>query len=781
MQKEFAETSTPHHPKDRPLPIPDSPAAVTPLVTAGLLLAARALATPHGLELPSATQILEATGASRSRAYELKDAIVALLPALARPPGRPRVEHAPAPPARLAELTTAALRFMMQHPGCVQSGERGSYAPAYRRFVIELREQHADVMRSAFAEAIQLPLGTLDDWMRVPSLDHVAANSTTAPLDQGAVSDMVNPRATCEIDNTINSPNKDIINNTTNPLHQDAARVTASPLGAPAVHDSADLLGERDTGNDTGPLDKHAVYDVANLSSTCTIGDISNLGDICVTGDLCATNDIANLSDKRAVPHGTNPLDERTPAHAANPPRMAAHHAKHAQIETVLAAWHVWQGSFRAFGEHVRRDHRLELGNTLIAGILFEHGARTPARRGGRSRDEEALRGSFETFFPGAQWVGDGKQLGVVLDGKIFTMNLELVVDAASGAAVGISVRDEEDSAAVVEAFAQGAQTTGEAPLALLLDNRPSNHIPDVDAALGDTLRIRATPGRPQTKAHVEGAFGLFAQKVPPLELATRDAHTLAKTIAQLVATTFFRALNRAPRRDRDGKTRVDLYAEQVTPEQREAARAALSERMRKQELARQTRAARLDPVVCALLDDAFARLGLLDPERHLRDAIACYPRDAIIDAIAIFTGKRLAGKLPEGVDARYLLGIVKNLDHVHQAEPLTEALIRERLAARDRFLAPLVLERDAILAGAGVDVSATLVALVDRLVRAERTIDQHVWLDAAAGLVAPREHAERIVLIQRAARRIHTAFRISTHERDRLERALLRRLWPLE
>ena len=33
----------------------------------------------------------------------------------------------------------------------------------------------------------------------------------------------------------------------------------------------------------------------------------------------------------------------------------------------------------------------------------------------------------------------------------------------------------------------------------------------EVDAALGDvTERIRATPFRPQNKAHCEGAFGLF-------------------------------------------------------------------------------------------------------------------------------------------------------------------------------------------------------------------------------------------------------------------------------
>lgn len=594
-----------------------------------------------GLEMPSVTQILEVTGASRSRAYEIKDAIIALLPTLARPPGRPCAEHVP-DPSTLVALTAEMLRFVMQHPGCVQSSDRARYSEPYRRFVLELRERHAGVMLSDFADAIQLPLGTLEDWMR------------------------------------------------------------------------------------TTPLDHRAVVDDAN--------------------------------GRDAV----------------------AHDAKHAQIETVLVAWRAWSGAFVGFCDHVRRDHRLELGNTLIASILFEHGERTPVRRGGRSRDEQALRDSFETFFPGAQWVADGKQLEIVIDGKKFHVNLELVVDAASAAAVGISVRDEEDSAAVAEAFEEGEQTTGERPLALLLDNRPSNHTPEVDAALDDTMRMRATPFRPENKAHVEGSFGLFAQKVPLLELETRDPRTLAKTIARLVATTFFRALNRAPRRDRNGKARIDLYAQAVTPEEREAARVALRERLHKQELARQTRAARLDPIVRAILDDAFARLCLLDPDRHFRDAIACYPRDVIVEAIAIFSGKRMAGTLPDGVDARYLLGIAKNVNHVHEAERITEALIRERLLARDRFLEPLVLERDAIVA-AGKDVGTTLIALVDHLVHAEHTIDRHVWLDAVVAFLLPRDNDDRVALMQRAARWIHAAFGLTARERDQLERSLLRRLWPLE
>ncbi len=408
-------------------------------------------------------------------------------------------------------------------------------------------------------------------------------------------------------------------------------------------------------------------------------------------------------------------------------------------------------------------------------------GERTPARRGGRSRDEHALRGAFETFFPGAQWIADGKTLEILIDGETYRVNLELVVDAASGAAVGVAVSDEEDSKAVTDAFESGVETAGDNPLAMLLDNRPSNHTPEVDAALGETMRMRATPGRPQNKAHVEGGFGLFSQKVPPIEIDTREPCALARAIATIVAVVFFRVLNRAPRHDRGGKSRVDLYAQSVTPEERDAAKAALRERMRKQELARQTRAARLDPIVRSLLDDAFTRLGLLDPERHVRDAIACYPRDAIVDAIAIFGGKRDRGTLPGDVDARYLLGIARNVHHVHEADAITEALLRERLAARDRFLDGLVRERDAIIAAAGSDVTGALDALIDRLVLAERSIDRHFWIDAIATVLATRDEDERRAAARRAAHRIHAVFRIDTHDRHRLVRMLLRRLWPLE
>lgn len=451
-----------------------------------------------------------------------------------------------------------------------------------------------------------------------------------------------------------------------------------------------------------------------------------------------------------------------------------------AQIESVLAAYRSWDGDFTSFCWHVSHDLRLDLGRTVISNILFAHRARTPQRRGGRSRDEHALRDAFETFFPGAQWVGDGKTLEVTIDEQRFRMNLELIVDAASGAAVGMAVTPEEDSAAVCAAFEDGVQTTGERPLALLLDNRPSNHTDNVERAVGDTRLMRSTPGRPQNKAHVEGMFGLFAQQVPPIVLSTSDPGALARGVASVVAQTYFRVLNRAARRDRHGRNRVDLYAEGATDEQIAAARCALEERIQKLERARRTRAERLDPTVCAYLDDVFARLELLDPKRYIRDVIAGYPRDAIVDGIAIYTAKRDENTLPEGADARYLLGIVRNIHHTHEADAILDALLRERLAARDRFLAPLVQRKQDIHA-ANPDVVGALDAITDALTAAGRELDRHFWIHNIVALIEPLVSEQRIALTRRVARRIHRAFGIPPRERERLTRILVRKLGPLD
>jgi len=601
-------------------------------------LVARTLGAELDLDMPRVGAIIEASGVSRSRAYEVRDALLALLPSLIRPPGRPAAEAGPASPERVHELRGAVLRFVLDHPGCVHGGaERRRYTDSFRRFVLELRERHAELALPAFAEAIELPLGTLEDWLRPGRM----------PPD----------------------------------------------------------------------------------------------------------------SDERSA--GTS--DPAVP-----------------KVEALLDAWRCWSGHALApFGRHVRQHLRLDFSDAMIAQLLFEHGARTPKRRRGRTPDEEALRGAFETFFAGAQWVGDGTEVEVRVDGQLHRINLELMVDAHSGAFVGLDVTDAEDSDAVVSAFEDGASTTGAPPLALLLDNKPCNHTDEVDAVLGDTLRIRATEFRPQNKAHVEGAFGLFQQRVPELSLDSTEPRDLAKQVALLIAITFARAMNHRPRRDRGGKSRVELYDEPVTEQERAEAKARLQARLDKQERARQSRAARLDPLVRALLDRAFDRRDLDDPERHFRDAMALHPLDAIVEAVAIFRGKRDAGTLPQRADARYLLGIVQNLVHVHEADAITEALLEERLAAHDRLLAPLRLRRDEIDSNPR-DLSQRLRALIDEAMGATRIIERHFWIHALAQLIARQPDLQQHELFRSAARRIHATFRVPRHERAAAERRLARHLWPL-
>ena len=624
---------------------------------AAVLLLARKLCQPLALAHPSSEAILAATGASKSRAYELATTLSELLPTLARPCGRPTT-HVAAPPSSSAatnDISSAVLRYVMEHPGCAGvRGERQGYSDAFRHFIIALREQHGGLCLEEFAELCAIPLGTLKPWL---------TTTRVVPV--------------CPPD---------------------------------AVRDG----------------------------------------------------------DEASAP----------------PQHSGEHQAQLAQIETILAAWKLWHGTFLGFADHVQHQLRLPFGRQLIARILQTHGVRLARKRAGRSPDELALRSAFETFFPGAQWVGDGKTVRVVIGDDSFAFNLELQVDAHSGAWVGLSVRDTEDSAALIESLQSGVATTGAAPLAELLDNKPSNHTPEVDAVLAPlgTMRMRATLARPQNKAHVEGAFGLFSQSVPPIALDIgKDRRCVARELLGLVAVTFARAINHRPRTDRGGRSRIDLYKDIATDEQIELARQALKERCRRQELAHSTLQARQRPEVLALLDQHFEHLGLLDPERHVRLAIARYPLDAIVDGIAIFTGKRHANTLPPDVDARYLLGIVRNVAAKIEGACVAAALLSLRLQMRDRMLALLAVEQVAVCAPSRSD-GEIITDCVVRALGAERSIDRLFWLSTLADAIQQRAPADqqRHDLFAAAARRINATFRASPSERQDAVRFLADRLVQL-
>ncbi len=292
---------------------------------------------------------------------------------------------------------------------------------------------------------------------------------------------------------------------------------------------------------------------------------------------------------------------------------------------------------------------------------------------------------------------------------------------------------------------------------------------------------MRSRPFEPTDKPHVEGAFGLFSQQAPPLRVTSLTPDVLAQQLAALVVTTWARATNHRPRADRGGKSRAVLYrAAAPTEEQIAEARAALAERKRKQERARETRARRQDPVVRAALDDAFARLGLEDPDGHLRTAVASWPLDAVLAGIAIFEGRRARGTLPDGADARYLRGIVKNVAEEEEGWAIAEVLLRERLAARDLALDPLA-DRRADLEAEGLAPEELLRRYVDHaLGAAPRRIDRMFWLAAAVDVVLDEDAADHRDLLRLAARRISSTHKLPHRERLAAVRFLFAKAVPL-
>lgn len=471
--------------------------------------------------------------------------------------------------------------------------------------------------------------------------------------------------------------------------------------------------------------------------------------------------------------------------------------------QRIAREWLRWRGPFTRFCTHLREHGRVRLGRTAIAGILARCGIR-PIRRRRRSL-APVWRDSFERFFPGAQWVGDGAQLTVWVDEQAFVFNLQLMVDADTGALVGMSIRDREDSRAVIQAFSDGVMTTGSPPLAVLLDNHACNHSRDVARAMGDTILTFAAPGRPQHKAHVEGAFGLFAQTVPTMQVnagegerGADERHRLARQILELVVTTWARTLNHRPRNRACGRSRVLAYQEahSVDSASVQAAQGSLSARVARAS----GRTSRTEVTVAAHPLSGFVRDTLVSLELARRDnwhdlgaKVLRFAHDVVLDGLSIYSARRNAGTLPDLGDVgrcadmreRYLLGILSRRQRESEGEALASRALALRRAANASWWAALVERRSRMIdAFPGPEVRVK--RLLDLAVATHSNDEHEFWLDAAiavinAGEMAGREPTDRALRLYRcAARHIMNSHEIRYHLRLTLICVIAARVVPV-
>jgi hypothetical protein len=440
------------------------------------------------------------------------------------------------------------------------------------------------------------------------------------------------------------------------------------------------------------------------------------------------------------------------------------------QIGTLLVEYSNWAGCLSDFCTYARTELGLPFGRGFITKVLLAAGvhALTP-----RNRPHQApwSRGALYRGVPGMQWFGDGKQVTIVLRGERFTFNLEAFVDGATAATVGAIVSSTEDARAVVDAFDDGLCTVeGQVPMAVTLDNRPSNDAPEVEQALSCCELLHATPARGQAKAPVEGAFGLFEQALPACLVVSGDNdEELAASIAGLVSRAFFLGRNGRPSRRLGDRTPADSYmAGNPTEEQVEDAKQWILELRRREEVARTTRLRRTDPIRRELLRTELARLGIDDPKDKIALSLAGYSMDAIVTGIAIFEAKFQQGTLPEDcLPDRYLGGIIRNVDQREFLERMGRKLLELRLGVNDKQLAPLRAQAADIEAAAHGPVQRTH-EFVLRALQADSVMQFRFWSSRALDAIGVVPRSELAAVCTHLRRTIAASFRVDIKRRER-------------
>jgi len=435
-------------------------------------------------------------------------------------------------------------------------------------------------------------------------------------------------------------------------------------------------------------------------------------------------------------------------------------------VAQVIELYKRWNGPLDRFREVLLEHHRIDISWHLLRSLLALTGHRKLEKRRGL-RNPETIRGALERFFPGAQLMADGKQLQVELDGVLYTLNWELAVDADTGAHVGFQVSPTEDGQALIDAVDVAIETLGEPPIAVLADNKPSNHSEDVQEAMEDRdiLLMPSTVGRPENKSTCEGGFGLFAQSMPDIVLDGATPQSLVRSVVVYVLWAYCAGRNQAPQSRRDGKSAVPLFEEAViTEEDRHEAEQRLLEIKKRIEDRRKDDRRREDLVIRAIVDREFADLGLSDPEGRFTADLVRLGLAPALEALAIFKAKRDAGKIPTDFPERYLVGIASNVAQRNEDLDVYYELLRLRTEAHDGLLRPLIGQCQRLGPADSIDFVR---AVIDKLAAATATVDRRFWMARLIEAFETFDSDERLLHGPWLARRVACLFALPRHNRD--------------
>lgn len=488
-------------------------------------------------------------------------------------------------------------------------------------------------------------------------------------------------------------------------------------------------------------------------------------------GDELTVSDLAKASQ---VPLGTlKEWFQRSVDSQETAPGTTLRQVHHHQIITLYQAW---KGKFVAFCKMVREQYRLPYGMTAISTLLHEVGLR---HRKKHRKQAPWSAGTYRKLFPGAQWLGDGSTIKVhgievKCGDQTFRFNLEAILDVASNAVVGMAVTESEDEAAVQAAFQDAVATAGQAPEALSLDNRPSNHTETIVEALKqeNTTLLATTLGRGQSKAPLEGTFGLFNQDLPELRMTGETPRDRARSFLEVAFCSWARGRNGRPRKQLGGRSPAEYYRDQLpTEEEKAEARRWITELQRRQQEMRRTREQRADPEKLAFLEEALLAFRIPDPNNHQAVNLAYYSREAILTGVSTFQAMLQAGTVPDGADpARYLGGIIRNLQEELDLSLTTEFQLKNRARFRDICLRSLSRRDEEILRQLHPP-DRLLSILVDQALSAPCAIDFHFWSARCAEVLAAEPG--RTDLYRCATRRIAAAYRADSHRKRALHNRL--------